>query len=101
QPSVWDGLPNALLEAMACERLVIASDAGGIPEVLTNEQDGFVIPRHQLHRLGEAVLDVVALDDERKTAVRRRARERVLAEQSAAKEAAALRRVLAALGARP
>lgn len=101
QPSVWDGLPNALLEAMACEQLVIASDAGGIPEVLTNEQDGFVIPRHQLHRLGEAVLDVVALDDERKSAVRRRARERVLAEQSAATEAAALRRVLAALGARP
>ncbi len=94
QPSVWDGLPNALLEAMACERLAIVSDAGGIPEVVQNEHNGFVVPRHQLHRLGEAILDVAALDEARADAVRRRARETVIAQQSAEREAAALRRVL-------
>lgn len=94
QPSVWEGLPNALLEAMACERLVITSDAGGIPEIVTHERDGFVLPRHQLHRLGEAILDVASLDRDRADAIRQRGRETIVERQSAAREAEALTVVL-------
>ena len=43
QPSVWDGLPNAILEAMACGKIVIASDAGGIPEAIVHGESGFLI----------------------------------------------------------
>ena len=63
QPSLWEGMPNALLEAMACGRVCIASDAGGIPEILTHGETGFVLPRVQLHHLGEAVLEYLALPD--------------------------------------
>lgn len=63
-PSVWDGLPNAVLEAMACGKVVIASDAGGIPEIIDHGKDGFLVPKSQLHRLGEAVLEVAALAPE-------------------------------------
>ena len=56
-PSVWDGLPNALLEAMACGCSVIASDSGGIPEVIEHGISGLMLPRASLHRLGEAVLE--------------------------------------------
>lgn len=34
--SAWEGLPLVLLEAMACQRPVIATDVGGIKEVLAN-----------------------------------------------------------------
>ena len=74
QQSVWDGLPNAILEAMACERIVIASDAGGIPEVISHRETGFVVPRSQLHRLGEAILEVLALPTHVRAEIGQRAR---------------------------
>ncbi len=58
-PSVWDGLPNALLEAMACARPVLASDSGGIPEVIEHGVSGLMLRRDSLHRLGEAVLELL------------------------------------------
>lgn len=54
QPSVWDGLPNSILEAMACGKIVIASDAGGIPEAIHHRENGFAVPIPQLHNLGTA-----------------------------------------------
>jgi len=61
QPSLWDGMPNALLEAMACGCGCIGSDAGGIPEVIEHGVTGFVVGRSHLHRLGEATLEYLNL----------------------------------------
>lgn len=54
-PSLWDGLPNALLEAMACARPIVAARSGGIPEVLTGDGDGILLARDELARLDEAI----------------------------------------------
>lgn len=42
-PSKKEGLPYALLEAMAAHLPCITSDVGGIPEIIENEQNGIVI----------------------------------------------------------
>ena len=52
-PSLWEGLPNSLLEAMAVGIPVIASDAGAISEVMVNGKLGVVIPRSQLHMMAD------------------------------------------------
>lgn len=78
QPSVWDGLPNAILEAMACGKIVLASDAGGIPEAIDHGVNGFVIPKAQLHNLGKAILEVLNLEDSQREVIATAARERVV-----------------------
>jgi glycosyltransferase involved in cell wall biosynthesis len=95
QPSLWDGMPNALLEAMAAGCGCVASDAGGIPEIITPGVDGIVLPRWQLHRLGEAVLEWLDADPELRDRVRRAARARMVTEFSPDVERQALQELLA------
>jgi len=43
-PSLRDGLPNTLLEAMACARPVVASRVGGMTDAVTDGVDGLLLP---------------------------------------------------------
>jgi glycosyltransferase involved in cell wall biosynthesis len=97
QPSLWDGMPNALLEAMAAGCGCISSDAGGIPEIITPGVDGIILPRWQLHRLGEAALEWLQADPQHRDRVRRAARARMVAEFSPEVERRALQALLARL----
>jgi glycosyltransferase involved in cell wall biosynthesis len=94
QPSLWDGMPNALLEAMAAGCGAISSDAGGIPEIITPGVDGIIVPRWQLHRLGEAVLEWLDADPGDRDRIRRAARARMVAEFSLERERQELQSLL-------
>ncbi len=94
QPSIWDGMPNAVLEALSTGVLTLASDAGGIPEVIRHDDNGFMVSKSELHRLGEAALEVLDLPDARKAEVRKAARDSIVDHFSGAREEAALRQVL-------
>lgn len=98
QPSLWEGLPNALLEAMACDRCCIASDAGGIPEVLESGKTGFLLPRSQLHHLGEAVLECLSLPLVERQQIGKAACDRTRTHFSLTQEQAQLKMLLQGLG---
>lgn len=94
QPSVWDGLPNSILEAMACGRIVIASDAGGIPEAIKHGETGFLIAKSQLHRLGTGIGEVLDLPAAEQTRIGQNARQSVLKRFNAHNEAGRLSHLL-------
>jgi glycosyltransferase involved in cell wall biosynthesis len=50
-----DGLPNALLEAMAAGRAVIASRVAGIPDVVTDGVDGILVAEKDVAGLAAAM----------------------------------------------
>lgn len=43
-PSTSEGLPMALLEAMAWGRAIVATAVGGVPDVLTDGEDALIVP---------------------------------------------------------
>jgi glycosyltransferase involved in cell wall biosynthesis len=55
-PSTSEGLPMALLEAMAHGLAVVATDMGGIPDILTDEVDALLVPPGDPESLGRALL---------------------------------------------
>src|SRR5690606_29754358 len=57
-PSLVEGLPGVVLEAMASRLPVIAYNVGGISEILT-EETGFVVPPGNEQRLGERVIEAL------------------------------------------
>jgi glycosyltransferase involved in cell wall biosynthesis len=48
-----------LTEAMACCKVTIGTQAGGIPEVITHDKDGFLFPVRDEQKLAELLLAVV------------------------------------------
>lgn len=54
-PSLRDGLPNALLEGMACECAILATEVGGIPDVLHHGETGWLIEPGDVAALATAV----------------------------------------------
>lgn len=66
-PSLWEGLPLALLEAMVAGRAVIASDTSGIPEAVTTEVEGLLVPPGDEEALSTALARILTDDAIRAT----------------------------------
>jgi len=54
-PSINEGVPNVLLEAMACGTPVVASRVGGIPEIVDRGRCGFLVKPGFPDKLAEAL----------------------------------------------
>ncbi|OQD50910.1 glycosyl transferase [Enterobacter cancerogenus] len=60
--SAWEGFGLVVAEAMAAERVVVATDCGGIKEVSGN--NGFLVPPHACAALAEAIITALNLSPE-------------------------------------
>jgi glycosyltransferase involved in cell wall biosynthesis len=63
QPSVKEGLPYTILQSMAAGTPIIASDVGGIPEMITDNFNGFLIKPHDAETLAERILQILENPD--------------------------------------
>ena len=58
-PSESEGLPNAVLEAMACSNPVVASAVNGVVEVVVDGETGFLVPPGDPDRMSEVVIKML------------------------------------------
>lgn len=72
-PSESEGMPLSLLEAMSAQLPVIVTAVGGIPEVVTHEESGWLVPTHCPDVLAKTMIHVLTHRSEaRAVAVRGR-----------------------------
>lgn len=55
-PSLWEGLPLALCEALAMGKRVLCTSVGGNPEVILDGESGFVVPPKDPEALARCIL---------------------------------------------
>lgn len=76
-PSLQEGQPMALMEAMAAARAVVATRVGDIPEILCGGRQGVLINPSDIGAMTNAVVELLK-DDALRTRLGRQARESVL-----------------------
>lgn len=55
-PSFAEGYPNVLVEALACGKPVIASNVGGVPEIVQHGKNGLLVPANDRVALTNAMI---------------------------------------------
>ena len=73
--SAWEGMPLAVGEAMAMEKMVVATDVGGVRELVGD--CGVVVPPKDAGALAAAMLGVMGRAEEERAEMGRGARERI------------------------
>jgi L-malate glycosyltransferase len=63
--SVTEGLGSTLLDAMAARVPIVATRAGGIPEVVADDETGWLVPARDHHALARAILSAMRDPDRR------------------------------------
>lgn len=58
-PTLNDALPTVLVEAMASAKPIIASHVGGIPEMVSDGENGLLVPPQDPVKLAEACIDLL------------------------------------------
>lgn len=54
-PSLHEGCPNVVIESLACGLPVVASNVGGIPELINNDELGILVPAKDERSLADAI----------------------------------------------
>ena len=75
--SAWEGLPNAVMEAMASGVPVLATDVGGVSDLVESGRSGWIVPPRDPAALAEGMLGMMALDAASRAGMGALARERV------------------------
>jgi len=59
-PSLWEGCPNVVIEALACGTPVVASRVGGIPDLVPHDDHGILVPPGDSELLAQALEQALA-----------------------------------------
>lgn len=80
--SAWEGLPNVVMEAMAACKPVVATNVGGVPELVEDGVSGYIVPPHDPEALAAAMLKIMSLSEDERRAMGRAGRAHIEAKYS-------------------
>ncbi len=58
-PSLWEGLPLVLLEAMASQKPIVATNVNGVVEIIGSEKEGILVPPQNSVALSSAIIHLL------------------------------------------
>ena len=58
-PSLWEGTPLTVFEALAMGKTILATDADGLLDVLTHERDALIVPRRDAAALAGGIVQLL------------------------------------------
>jgi glycosyltransferase involved in cell wall biosynthesis len=64
-PSLWEGTPLTVFEALAMGKAIVATDADGLVDVLTNEHDALIVPKRDSAALAAAMVRLIDSPEDR------------------------------------
>lgn len=64
-PSLWEGTPLTAFEALASGKPIVATDADGLLDILTDGRDARIVPKRNARALADAIVDLIDRPDER------------------------------------
>lgn len=65
-PSLWEGLPLGVLEAMFCKKAIVASRVGGVPELIEDHATGILVDPDDSKQLGHMIVKLLKDENLRK-----------------------------------
>jgi glycosyltransferase involved in cell wall biosynthesis len=75
--SAWEGLPNVVMEALAAAKPVVATDVGGVRELVEENKSGFIVPAKSPDALSKAMQNLMMLTASQRTEMGRHGFEHV------------------------
>ncbi len=64
-PSLWEGTPLTVFETMAAGKPIVATDADGLLDVLSDERDALIVPKRNAAALAEKIVRLIDAPVER------------------------------------
>src|SRR5262245_37766416 len=64
-PSLWEGTPITAFEALAMGKPIVATDADGLLDILTNDHDAAIVPKRNADALADKIVWAIDHPDER------------------------------------
>jgi len=84
-PSLAEPFGRVVIEAMAHKKIVVGSAVGGIPEIITNGQNGFLVKPNAPEEIAEAIKHIWKMAPDKKNSIRENAyltvKERFMSEE--------------------